>query len=100
MSEIQYTVHSESSSDIQVQGLKTETKFLHTDGFVGTVGQFRELSKDGVVIRTSDGDICIEVNNFVLVQNIILFKGCEFVFIRSIPIKKTQFFVVVFFFCF
>jgi len=70
---------------------------MHTDGplpqmFDGTIGQFRELSRDGVVIKISEGDNCIDINNVVvLVQNIILFKGSKFVVFREYSKKESLF---------
>lgn len=87
----------DSKSSSEVQQLKTQTKFMHTDGpvpqmFDGTIGQFRELSRDGVVIKISEGDNCIDINNVVvLVQNIILFKGSKFVVFREYSKKESLF---------
>ncbi|XP_058631559.1 uncharacterized protein LOC131540562 [Onychostoma macrolepis] len=76
---------STSLNDEETRKAHKKMKMLHSDGpvpegFTGAVSQFKELSIDEVVINTSERDRCIKMNNkILLVQNIIVFEGEEYI---------------------
>lgn len=76
---------STSLNDEETRKAHKKIKMLHSDGpvpegFTGAVSQFKELSIDEVVINTSERDRCIKMNNkILLVQNIIVFEGEEYI---------------------
>lgn len=77
----------DSTSFKDEETLKTykTLKMLHSDGpvpqgFTGNVSQFKELAIDEFVINSSERDRCIKMNNkILLVQNIIVFEGEEYI---------------------
>lgn len=76
---------SASLKDEETWNTHKKLKMLHSDGpvpqgFTGVVSQFKELSVDGFVINTSERDRCIKMKNkILLVQNIIVFEGEEYI---------------------
>lgn len=78
-------LHSTRFNDEEASKPNKQLKMPHSDGpvpsgFTGAVYQFKELAIDEIVINASERDRCIKMNNvIVLVQNIIVFEGEEYI---------------------
>lgn len=89
-------VHNQKHS-VEVKWPKTQVNIEHRNGpvpdlFEGDVLQFRELVMNGVHIRITEGDNCVRINQIVaLVENIIVYKGQEYIIYREFAKMGTFF---------
>lgn len=85
-----------SNCNLNAQTSK-DYKSEHTEGpvpqfFTGEVKQFKVLSMDGAVIKTTNRDSCIKIKNrFVLVENIIVDRGAEYIVGREYRCQESFF---------
>lgn len=60
--------------------------------FTGTIKQFQVLSMEGAVIKTSRRDLYVKIKNmFVLVENIIVSNGLEYIVGREYKCQEPFF---------
>jgi len=88
----------EASSNCNLNAqASNDYKSEHTEGpvpqfFTGEAKQFKVLSMDGAVIKTTNRDSCIKIKNkFVLVENIIVDRGVEYFVGRDYRCKESFF---------
>lgn len=89
---------AEASSNCNLNAQTSKDyKSEHTEGpvskfFTREVEQFKVLSMDGAVIKTTNRDSCIKINNrLVLVENIFVDRGVEYIVGREYRCPESFF---------
>lgn len=92
LSEIEASSHSGLCSQMSKQCRSEHSEGPVPHFFKGEVKQFQMLSMDGAVITTSKRDCCVKIKNeVVLVENIIVDRGVEYIVGRQYRCQESFF---------